>query len=73
MAKSLKARSLGPRGLGAGLGAWGAKGPGSYVLGDARDSRDKSQLKNHFLIKVRLYETIFGSILGLKGPNCSKI
>ena len=40
MAKSLKARSLGPRGLGAGLGAWGAKGPGSYVPGDARDSGD---------------------------------
>ena len=35
MAKSLKARSLGPRGLGAGLGAWGAKGPRSYVLGNA--------------------------------------
>ena len=40
MAKSLKARSLGPRGLGAGLGAWGAKGPGSYVPVDARDSGD---------------------------------
>ena len=40
MAKSLKTQNLGPRGLGAGLGAWGTKGPGSYVPGDARDSGD---------------------------------
>ena len=40
MAKGLKTPNLGPRGLGAGLGAWFAKGPGSYVSGDARDSGD---------------------------------
>ena len=25
--------------------------------------------KKHFLVKVILYETMFGSILGLKGPK----
>ena len=29
----------------------------------------KNGHKNHFLVKVILYETIFGSILGLKGPK----
>ena len=63
MAKGLKTRNLGPRGLGAGLGAWGAKGPGSYVLGDARDSRDKSLRK--FGLKERLMSKILLIILNM--------